>query len=430
MKHLSRLERNQLTLLLDAGVGIRKIGRKLGRSYSTIAREIARNSQEMDIGAKGHATNRCALRDYCRHSGVCGSDECRRHWCRGCGKCNAVCADYREEKCERLVSSASHVCNGCDDLPSCVLMKRFYMPATAQDEYEKRLAQSRSGTRLSREALSSMDKALREGLANGQSVHHMVATPPHAFPVSEKTVYRLIFNGILPWVRKMDLPQASGRRPRGKAAGRRPSVPREDGRGYADYQELMSTNPELSVVEMDSVIGRVGGKCLFTLNFNVCGMMLAFLRPRNDAQSVVDCLDSLEKMLGPKTFRRLFQVALADNGSEFSMVGRMEAGPDGERRIGRFFFCDPYSSWQKGRVENNHLNLSTILTKGRSMHDLTQEDVTRGGANVNSMLRAEYNDIPAITAFEKLVGHDAMVNLGIALVPPGKVNLTPGLVGW
>ena len=107
---------------------------------------------------------------------------------------------------------------------------------------------------------------------------------------------------------------------------------------------------------------------------------------------------------------------------------RVEKDAAGARRIGRLFFCAPYSSWQKGRVENNHLNLRKIIPKGTSMDGLTQEDVNLAASHVNSMLRAEYNNVPAAAAFAGAVGQDVMERLGIALVPPGRVNLTLALL--
>lgn len=430
MSHLTKIERNEIATLLDAGGSLKEIGHQLGRPHTTVSREILRNRSSLDTGAPGRPLNRCAIQERCRHSQVCGDAGCRRATCARCGKCNAVCPDFRERMCPRL-NEPPYVCNGCRERPSCVLRKQVYLPDAAQTRYGEKLRGVRSGTRLGEEALSSMERLLLEGLSQGQSIHHIMASCGEAFPVHEKTVYRLVNQGIFPRVRRIDLPEAVRRRPRGKGRVERPvQARRDDGRGYQDYLKYMQEHPELRAVELDSVIGRVGGKCLFTLNFDACGMMLMFLRDRNDAQSVVDCLDRLQEALGLETFRRLFQVALADNGSEFAMAERMERDARGERRIGRLFFCDPYSSWQKGRVENNHLNLRRILPKGRSMDDLGQDKVNLVVSHVNSMLRREYGDVPAISAFAGLAGAEALERLGIGLVTPQKVNLTPALVGW
>ena len=54
--------------------------------------------------------------------------------------------------------------------------------------------------------------------------------------------------------------------------------------------------------------------------------MLAFIRDANTSQSVIDIFDRLWQVLEPDTFRRLFQVVLGDNGSEFSNPSALETG--------------------------------------------------------------------------------------------------------
>ena len=66
---------------------------------------------------------------------------------------------------------------------------------------------------------------------------------------------------------------------------------------------------------MDSVIGRVGGKCLLTIHFVESSLMMAFLRDANTSASVIEIINLLDKVLGAKTFNNLFAVVLTDNGS-------------------------------------------------------------------------------------------------------------------
>ena len=70
-----------------------------------------------------------------------------------------------------------------------------------------------------------------------------------------------------------------------------------------------------TIVQMDSVIGRVGGKCLLTIHFVETSLMLAFLRDANTSGSVTRIINLLDKVLGAKTFSRLLPVILTDNGS-------------------------------------------------------------------------------------------------------------------
>jgi IS30 family transposase len=103
---------------------------------------------------------------------------------------------------------------------------------------------------------------------------------------------------------------------------------------------------------MDSVIGVIGGKVLLTLQFEV-GLMLAQIRDTNNSQSVIDYFDMLEQKFGTDNFKKIFPVILTDNGSEFSNPTAIETSIHSNQQRTRVFYCDPYASWQKAKVENN-----------------------------------------------------------------------------
>ena len=65
------------------------------------------------------------------------------------------------------------------------------------------------------------------------------------------------------------------------------------GRTYQDYLKFRQEHPDLPVVEMDTVEGRIGGKVLLTLHFTFPQLMLAFIRDANTSQSVIDIFDRL-----------------------------------------------------------------------------------------------------------------------------------------
>ena len=113
-----------------------------------------------------------------------------------------------------------------------------------------------------------------------------------------------------------DMPRMNIRKPRAKEKIRHRIDPQyKRGRTYIDFNEFKEAHPDLAIVQMDSVIGSVGGKVLLTLHFE-CGMMLACLRDTNNSQSVLDYFDMLERTFGLETFRKMFPVILNDNGSE------------------------------------------------------------------------------------------------------------------
>jgi len=200
-----------------------------------------------------------------------------------------------------------------------------------------------------------------------------------------------------------------------------------EGRRLSDYKKFVAEHPELPTVQMDSVIGKVGGKVLLTLQFE-CGMMLACLRDTNNSQSVIDYFDMLERKFGLERFRIMFPVILTDNGSEFSNPSAIENSSLAGVPRTKVFFCDPNASWQKGNIENNHTNLRRILTKGCSFDKLNQNDVDIVLSHMNSYIRAKYENIPAIAKFSSIFGKDCLDILNLRIIPSNEVILEPKLL--
>ncbi len=137
----------------------------------------------------------------------------------------------------------------------------------------------------------------------------------------------------------------------------------------------MEQNPKLSIVEMDTVIGARGsGNVLMTMLFRNTNFMLIFLLPDKSQASVNAVFDKLTLLLGLDLFRKLFPVILTDNGTEFKGVHNLEFTENGARRT-RIFYCDPQASWQKGRIEKNHVLIRQILPKGTKFSTLSDESV-------------------------------------------------------
>ena len=385
MAHLNNELRIMIRDGLDKGRGVREIAESIGKDRTTVMREIA------------------------RHSG---------------GGCKAP-------SCARL-QRAPHVCNGCDRLSACRLDKLLYIPDKAQKEYERTLRESREGVSLTKEELDHIGGILHEGVLKGQSIHHVMVSRADEFTVCEKTVYAFVNKGLLR-TRRHHLPEAPSRPlplklRRSKRCQHKVDRQCREGRTLDDFQAFVKATPDVCVVEMDSVAGRAGGKVLLTLNIDSCGLMLAFIRDRNDAKSVAGVFATLEERLGRRMFRRIFGAVLTDNGSEFSNPAELEADGNGGKRT-RVFYCDPYSAWQKPCVENNHRNLRKILGKGVSFDSLTQEKVNLVMSHVNSLLRKEYGDKSAASRFRDEFGGKALATLGIDEIPPADVCLKPSLVG-
>jgi IS30 family transposase len=198
-------------------------------------------------------------------------------------------------------------------------------------------------------------------------------------------------------------------------------------RTYQDFLNFMSEHPGLTIVEMDSVEGKKGGKVLLTLHFVVPQLMFAFIRDANTSRSVTEIFDGLYGELQPEDFCRLFQVLLGDNGSEFSNPTAIEKDQQGNQRT-RVFYCDPQASYQKGAAENNHTLIRRIIPKGTPMDSLTQEDISLMMNHINSYSRPNLGDKTPYAVFAALYGEEILKKIGAVLITPDKVTLHPSLL--
>ena len=200
------------------------------------------------------------------------------------------------------------------------------------------------------------------------------------------------------------------------------------GRSYTDFQKFLETKPESAVVQMDSVIGRVGGKCLLTIHFVETSLMLAFLRDSNTSASVIQIINLLDKVLGNEDFSRLFPVILTDNGSEFSNPKAIEKRDTIPCSRTNVFYCDPSAPYQKGACEVNHELIRRILPKGSSFDELTQQDITLMMNHINSYKRKKLNNRSPYETFSFYYGEDILKKLGCKPVAAENIILKPKLL--
>ena len=244
---------------------------------------------------------------------------------------------------------------------------------------------------------------------------------------SEKTLYNYIDHGFFD-ARNIDLPRKVRYRPRKKEQEFKVDRGCYVGRNYVDYQQFLLKHPNAHTVQMDSVIGTVGGKVLLTIHFPETSFMMAFLRDANTSQSVIDVFDYLYRKLGKDLFEKLFPVILTDRGSEFSNPKMIECEPSCGIRRTYVFYCDPSSPYQKGSIEVNHELVRRILPKGTSFDRLTQTDIDHMMNHINSYRRAKLGNRTPYEAFAFYYGKETLEKLGYSPIDPSCVVMTPKLL--
>jgi IS30 family transposase len=424
-KHLTDEERLQIEHCLKEGVSLKQIAIRLDKSTSTISREIRAHFALSNKGAAYRVSNRCIRRKSCDRYYLCEDKPSCIKRCSSCKLCNAVCKDFEEEKCKAL-SSPPYVCNGCADESRCQLRKRYYLHSQADDAYRQTLLESRRGVNITEDELMALDEFVSPLIMRGQSVHHIAVNNPDQLAISEKSIYRYVAGGLLK-AKNIDMPRVCRLKPRkSKPIEHKVDAACRLGRAHEHYLEYIGQTGE-TVVEMDSVIGRIGGKVLLTMMFKSCDLMLAFIRDKNTSQSVIDIFDAIYETLGAELFKKLFPVILTDNGSEFSNPKALEFDRQGVSRT-RIYYCDPNASYQKPNVELNHEFIRRILPKGLSFDSLTQDDVNTMMSHINSYSREKLNNKTPFALFGFLYGNEILEKLGLFLVPANEITLRPTLL--
>ena len=230
--------------------------------------------------------------------------------------------------------------------------KRFYKASLAQKEYELVRSESRSGFAISESELKQIDGIVSLLLQKGPSLHHIVVHHTDELMKSEKTLYAYINSGLFS-ARNIDMPRTVRMRPR-KNSSRKLKIDKSCriGQDFSCFEKYRKKHPDAAVRQLDSVEGIKGGAVLLTIHFVEQGLQLAFLRKRNDSQSVIDIFNRLHLELRTDVFLELFPVLLADNGSEFSNPSTIEQDAQGNFRT-KLFYCNSSAPYQKGSCESN-----------------------------------------------------------------------------
>lgn len=425
-KHLTLDDRYTIQHSLENRLSFKAIGTLLGKDCTTVAKEIRKHIIFEKKGAPYRVFNDCVHRRNCRiNYHLCNPCSSKRP-CSVCGKCTSVCERYEKETCQ-LLSKPPYVCNGCQQKPNCTLEKHIYNAHQAHMEYLDVRSESRSGFNLTEEELAQLNSVISPLLKNGQSLHHIMVNNADKISCCEKTAYTYINNNLFD-ARNIDMPRVVRFRPRrSKSIELKADKKCRIGRTHDDFNEFMKNNPSLPVVELDSVEGVKGGAVLLTVHFVLPHLQLAFYRESNTSQSVIEIFNHLYKLLGADTYKKLFPVLLADNGTEFSNPKALEFDEQGSRKS-HVFYCNPASPGQKGACENNHEFIRRVIPKGNDIGKYDQDKIDLMMNHINSYSRPEIGDKSPYEMFSFFYDKQILDTLGIKPIEPNAIILKPELL--
>ena len=155
--------------------------------------------------------------------------------------------------------------------------------------------------------------------------------------------------------------------------------------------------------------------------------MIIILLPSCTQKSVIDAINNLCDTIGIRAFKKYFPIILTDNGPEFKNPWEIEKNESGTPRT-KVFYCDPYVSNQKAKLEKNHEYIRYVIPKGRSMYKYTQEDINLMASHINSTARDSLNGATPFDLASLLIDKKIPELMGQAKIPADSVYLKPSLV--
>jgi IS30 family transposase len=392
-KHLTLDNREEVAECLDKGMTFKAIARRLGKDPTTISKEVKKHM----IITKPEGGSR---------------------------KVDNPPLDARG--CPRLLKTP-FVCNPCEKRRrNCSFRKQFYNAKSAHTEYETLLRESREGIPLNKEEFWEADAIITKYMKQGQHLYHIMESQNIGF--SKSTAYRYLNKDYLS-VRKLDFPRVV--KFKARKQHRTGSVPKgvRVGRTYDDFMTFIKERGINSWVEMDTVIGRDGGKVIMTFDFTRDNFMFGLLLDDKTATEAALRIRALKMNLdiGGVRFGDIIPLLLTDNGGEFSNVYAFTDDLEGVAETS-LFFCDPYCSYQKPKVEKNHTVFRDIVPKGISFDNFTQGTVNLIFSHINGVKRKSLNGKSPYDAFTFFYGDTIPGLLGISEIPADQVVQSPKLL--
>ena len=204
--------------------------------------------------------------------------------------------------------------------------------------------------------------------------------------ISEKTIYNYIDKGIFLNVGRKDLPQkGEQKRPYKKVETKAARPPR--GESIEKRPEEIASRSTFGHWEMDCVEGKKKTKeTLLVLSERLTRQEIIIKMPDKTAASVVKALNRLERKYG-RRFKKVFKSITVDNGSEFSDCAGMEKSIFGKKNRTKFYYCHPYSAYERGTNENINKMIRRFLPKGTDFRKITAAYIKRIEAWINNYPR-------------------------------------------
>lgn len=321
------------------------------------------------------------------------------------------------------------ICYNCSKKSSCRKKRYFYNYKEAQKDYNNKLKYSRIGIDMSIDEVEYWNDYFKDKIKDkNQPILHIFKNIENEFPKSIQSFYKYVHKGYFSSINDEMLARSFSYKPRNKKETVK-TISKDNvikkGRRITDFEEYTKINPNASIVEMDTVIGKFEDKkCIMTLYFRNSKLMLMFLIKKYKPSEVIKVFKTIRESLGDDLYKQLFEVILTDNGWEFSKPEDIEFNHETGEKLINIFYTEPYSSWQKGGIERNHEFIRYIIPKGITFDNLTKKNVTDMMNNINNVQRKSLDYQTPYSKFLKEYGKEISNKFHLIQIPKDEINLS------
>lgn len=406
--HFSITDRREIENLLNEGKTITEISNIIFKDRSNISREI---NKHISIYFPSSFNDKW----YCSKASSCN----RRYF-----NCEKDCSSFIPDLCNNLEKSP-HVCNGCDKLKKCRKLKYFYRADIAHQQYLNNLKETRSHTHYTEFELSILNNDFTNLVLQNRSIYHsLMVINQRGFNFKKSSIYRQIKEGRLQ-LKLSNLPRYT---PSSVNKEIDKSYKRNiEGHTYEDYIQYVNNNQYAIISEMDTVEGKkdLNAPVLLTFEIVQCKFLFAFIIEQQRIEKVISKLEELKENVGNEIWNKISEIILTDNGKEFYNYEKFQ----NTFNTANIYYCHPYSSFEKGSIENSHELIRRVIPKGISLKPYTQHDINTLINNINSLYRESLNGKCPFDLIKDIIPLEVLNKMGLHYIEGEKVNLTPKLLG-
>ena len=406
--HLSYADRLAIENMLNEGHFIKEIEKDIKRDSSNIIREIQKHITYVFPGTYDNKHpclkyHTCNVKSY---------------------ECFKFCKNIEIKVCPKLIKSP-HVCNGCTTKSGCRFVKKYYKAREAHDEYKLKVSECRTGLHYSEQEQIILKERLCPLIIRCKSVYHSIITINRDLDTkfNKWTIYRQIERNQLP-INSSHLPRCRRKKKEKNDTNYKRVIKDHT---YEDYINYKTTNTMAIEMQMDTVEGikENNAPVLLTLEIVPINFLFMFKIDSQTKDAVIKKLTYFKDLIGQETFDKLMEILLTDNGKEF-YIGEEVLSLSSNIHL---FYCHPYSSFEKGSIENNHEFIRRVIPKSVSLKTYSQDELNLLCSHINSLIREKLNGKCPFDLIGQFISLDKIKDLGLSKINPLDICLIPELLG-